>query len=252
MKSLILVLALALSAASAFAQICEADMVDNRGRILETMRAYSCQEAMKQCRVRINDLGMRGFYDCVRHEDRNPGPQYPGPQTGTDARRMINNGESVVVNNQIFSVIGVSFNGLYAVRSNDVWGTIINNVRRENLSVMNGCNLGLCVSDSVIDISTAAFVKVIGLSFDDRFVTRTVDVWNTITSGIDRSLLAETKGCISSRYSQICVGNQVINRVNSYSTVVGIQLDGRVVLRSNDVWNTLTPNVDPSNLIITR
>lgn len=273
MKKIILAAALTLTAASAFARYsCEADMIDQRGRTIETIRAFDCQEAMKQCRIRINDLRMRGVYDCKRYEDtnpgpQNPGPQYPGPQnpgpqypgpynpgpqTGIDARRMINQGESVVHNNRIVTVVGVSFNGSYAVRANDVWNTITNGVRREALSVMNGCNLRLCTSDSVIDISTRTYVKLIGLSYDDRFVTQGSDVWNTITSNLDRSRLAETKGCISSRYAQICVGNQVITQQNAYATVAGIQLDGRVVLRHNDVWNTITPNVNPENLVITR
>lgn len=278
MKKMLLAAAMTLTAASAFAQYssyrCEVDMVDLRtNRIITTIRATDmndgCKEGMKACRLEIRQRGLLNRADCVRATETNPGPQipgpqnpypypdtnpYPGPQTGYDARRLINNGESVILNNtaRYVTVMGVSFNGLYAVRSTDGWNTISNNIRREELSVTNGCNLNLCVNDSVINTQTARYVTVVGLSYDDKFVTKSTDGWNTLVSRNDRTLLAETKGCISSRYAQICVGNQVINQQNRYSTVVGVQLDGRVVLKSSDGWNTLTPNVDPSHLVITR
>lgn len=270
MKKTILALAMTLSS-SAFAYMCEVDMVDTRtNRIITTIRANdyndSCREGMKACRFEIRQRGLLGRADCVRRTDSypypnpNPNPNpYPFPDTNPnpypgsiDARRMINNGESVIFNNRFVTAIGVSFNGLYAVRSTDGWNTISNNIRREELSVTNGCNMNVCTSDSVIDVMSSRYVKVVALSFNDRFVTQSTDGWNTLMSNIERRNLAETKGCISSRYAQICVGNTVINTMNRYSTVVGIQLDGRVVLRSSDGWNTLSTNVDPASLVVTR
>ncbi|HXH74668.1 MAG TPA: hypothetical protein VNJ08_06860 [Bacteriovoracaceae bacterium] len=96
------------------------------------------------------------------------------------------------------------------------------------------------------------FVTVLGTSFGGTTAVKSTDGWSTIASNIDRSILAETKGCINSHYSQVCVGNQVIGQNNRYSTVVGIQIDGRVVLKSTDGWSTLQSNVEPSNLVITR
>ena len=269
MKKLILAAAMTMTAASAFAQYsnyCQVERFDLRtgrqiGRLYE---AYDCKEALKACSKDVSLGGYRNTQDCRKLEIYNPGPQYPGPQnpgsqypgpqTGYDARRMINQGESVIMNSsaKYVTVAGVSFNGLFAVRSTDGWNTITNNVSREQLSVTNGCNMNLCVNDSVINISTARYVTVVGLSYSDRFVTKSTDGWNTLTTNQERRLLAETKGCISSRYAQICVGNQVINQQNRYSTVVGVQQDGRVVLKSTDGWNTLTTNVDPTNLVITR
>lgn len=282
MKKMILAAAMTLTAASAFAQYnarCEIGLTSRTGQVLATFRSMNsdCYEALKECRkeIRMNPRYQVNVNDCVeitRQGPTNPGPsnpypnpnpnpgpqypgpQYPGPQTGYDARRMINQGESVIMNStaRYVTVAGVSFQGLFAVRSTDGWNTITNNVQRESLSVTNGCNLNLCVNDSVINVSTARYVTVVGLSFDDRFVTKSTDGWNTLATNQDRRLLAETKGCISSRYAQICVGNQVINQQNRYSTVVGVQQDGRVVLKSSDGWNTLTTNVDPTNLVITR
>lgn len=287
MKKVILAAALTLTAASAFAQragLCEVDMVDTRyNSIITTIRAYDyndgCKEGMKECRKQIRERGLLNRADCIRATEtnpgpqnpgpqypgpQNPGPQYPGPQnpypgqTGYDAIRQLINGESVIQNNtaRYVKVLGGSFNGqTYAVQSTDGWNTISQGISRDNLSVTTGCNIDLCVNDSVINVSTARYVTVAGLSTLNKFVTKSTDGWNTLQSNNDRNLLAITKSgsCAFSRFGgQICVGNQVINQQNRYSTVVGIQLDGRVVLKSSDGWNTLTTNVDPQNLVITR
>ena len=264
MKKMILAAAMTLTAASAFAQYnsCDAEMIDNRGRVREVIRAFDCQEAMKQCRVRINDLRMRGVYDCRRIENTGPipGPQnpypypdtnpYPGPQTGYDARRMLNNGETVIKDNQYVTVLG--YNGYYAVRSTDGWNRVTNSVARELLSVTSGCNLRLCTGDSVIDVSYAQYVKVVGISFDETFVTQSTDGYNRLTSRMRRENLADTKGCVSTGYTKLCVGNTVIDRMNREGVVVGIQPDGKVVTRSTDGWNRLTTRVESRDLVVIR
>ncbi len=277
MKGIFLLAAIAVSA-PAFANICEVDMINLRNNSLITrIRANdfgdNCREGMKACRLEIRQRGLHGRADCVRIEgrfpDHDPRPlpdyepiprprprpdqdHYPRPQPSSDARRPIGIGESTIFQNRYVTVAGVSFNGLFAVRSTDGWNTITNNIPRDQLSVTNGCNLGLCANDSVIDVASARYVTVVGLSFSDRFITKSTDGWNTLSGQIDRRQLAETKGCISSHYAQICVGNQVIDQSNRYMTVVGIQVDGRIALRSTDGWNTITTNVDPSRLVITR
>lgn len=277
MKKLILAAAMAVSATSAFANYCEAEMVNIRtNRVYRNYTSYdvrdACKEAMKDCSREIRRLGFNGTHECKLATNGNPYPYpnpnpnpypipnpnpypYPNPNPypgSVDARRMLNNGEAVYFSNRLSTVAGISFNGTYAVRSNDGWNTITNGIRREQLAVANGCTMNLCTSDSVIDIMSARYVKVVGIHFDERLVTQSTDGWNTLLSNVDRRNLAETKGCINSRYAQICVGNQVINSMNRYSTVAGIQQNGYVVLKSADGWNTLTTNVDPSNLVITR
>lgn len=272
MKKLILAAAMTMTAASAFAQYsnrCQVERFDLRtgrqiGRLYE---AYDCKEALKACSKDVSLGGYRNTQDCRKLEIYNPGPQfpgpqnpgpqypgpqYPGPQTGYDAYRSLNQGESVIFRNQFATVIGIGYSGTYAVRSNDVFNTITNNVRREELAVRTGCNLNLCANESVINISTSNYAKVIGLSANNTFVVQANDVFNTITSNMDRSRIAKTSGCVSSRYAQICVGNQVIDQYNRYASVIGVQEDGRVVLRANDVFNTITTNVNPANLVITR
>lgn len=267
MKKIVLLGLLSLSATS-FAQTCYVDMVDRYSRVVRTFTGFgdpnTCLEGMKECRKSIrldyssNPRYPNGSLDCVRSGNYNPNPNpnpgpnpYPNPGT-IDARRMLNNGESAIFNNKFVTIMGANFNGLYAVRSTDGWNTITNNVPRLSLSATSGCSMNICTAQSVIDVMSARYVKVVGISFDERFVTQSTDGWNTLASNVERRNLAETEGCISSRYAQLCVGNTVINNQNRYSTVVGIQLDGRVVLRSTDGWNTISTNIDPSNLVITR
>lgn len=276
MKKMILLAAITISS-SAFANICRVDMVDNRTNArIASFTAYDdadgCKEGMKQCRLEIRQRNLLNRADCIR---RNSGPTYPNPNPNPypnpnpnpypnpnpnpnpnpgygDARRVLMNGEKVIYNNQFVTVVGRSMSNSYAVRSMDVWNTISNNVRRENLSVTNGCNGDICANERVINIRSLQYVNVVGLSYHDSFITQSNDVWNTLTSNVDRWSLAITTGCINNYYSSICVGNQVIDRHNRYATVAALQIDGKVVLKSSDVWSTLTPNVDPRNLVITR
>lgn len=267
MKRMILAAALSLTT-SAFAQICEVDMIDIRTqRFITSFTAYDyndgCKEGMKACRLEIRQRGQVGRADCVRVGNTNPVPTpvprpepYPQPQPypspSYDARRPLQVNESVIYANRFYVVAGISFNGLYTLRSTDGWNTISSNIGRENLSVVNGCDQNICTTESVINTNSQRYVKVIGISFNSNFVTQSTDGWNTIESNVERLRLAKTEGCVYGRYVQICVGNQVINSYNRYMDVIGIQLDGKVVLRSTDGWNTISANVDPSSLAVTR
>ncbi len=277
MKGILLLAAIAISA-PAFANICEVDLIDLRSnRLISRIRADdfgdNCREGMKSCRFEIRQRGLHGRADCVRVEgrfpdrDNRPLPDYdpiprPNPRPLPDydqrpipssaARRLINNGETVIYANRYFRVLGVSFDGRFALQSMDGYNTISNNIPREQLSVTNGCNLGICVSETTIQTTSARYARVVALSFNDQFVTQSMDGYNVLSSNVDRRQIAETKGCVSSSYAQVCVGNQVIDQFNRYMTVVGVQLDGRVVLRSTDGYNVLSANIDPTRLVITR
>lgn len=266
-----------LTSVSAFAGYCEVDMVNRYNRVVRTYTSYDeyqgCKEAMKQCRFANRTQPHLGGVDCVRKSDTYPNPQpqpnpypYPNPQPqpnpypypdtnpypgSVDARRVLTTGETVVYNNRNVTIAGISFQGLYAVRSTDGWNTITNGVSRDQLAVTSGCALNICVNDSVINTISARYVTVAGIHFNESLVTRSTDGWNTLTSNVSNMNIAETKGCLDSRYSRVCVGDTVINNYNRYSTIAGIQRDGRVVLKSQDGWNTLTTNVDPSSLVVT-
>lgn len=77
MKKVFLISILILSA-SAFANICEVQLVDRYNRVLHTFRASGgpndCMEAMKQCRFEQRVRDLRHTTDCVR-----VGSSYPDP-----------------------------------------------------------------------------------------------------------------------------------------------------------------------------
>lgn len=82
-----LALGLLTLSASAFAQTCRVDMVDNYSqRIIQTFRAYgdqTCLEGMKQCRKEIRLRGLLNRADCLRAGSSVPGPgPIPGPNPG--------------------------------------------------------------------------------------------------------------------------------------------------------------------------
>lgn len=265
MRNLLLFATLALSS-SAFAQVCNVDMVSTRNnRVLDSFRSYndSCYEAKKECRKQIRLRGLLNRADCVERSVYNPTPNrptpnrptpnpypnpnpYPTPDSSYDARRPLSPGEKVVYNRQIMTVIGTNFNGLTAVR--DSYGFNTNNIPRERLSVTSGCNLGICAGATVINLNSRQSVTVRGLGYNDTFAVS--DSYGFITEGLGRNNIAETSGCISNYYAQICTGNQVLTRHNQYMTVAGIQLDGKVVLK--DSYGFLTVNVDSSDLVIVR
>jgi hypothetical protein len=262
----ILALALLTFSGMAAAQryTCEVDMVDiNTNRIIQTFSIpgiADCFEAKKACAKERRMLGRLNTAECIEYGETN---HRPGPGNGngygngnngprTEARRLLTQGESVIYNNKYVSVLGVSFNGLVSVKSTDGWNSITSGIQRESLIITSGCSIDICVSESVINVNSAKYVKVAGLAYNDTYATLSTDGWNSLSSNVKRENLAQTKGCLTSRYGQICVGNQVVNTSNRYMKVVGIQVTGRVVLQSTDGWNSLSTNVDPTNLVITR
>jgi hypothetical protein len=85
MKNLFLAGALTLSA-SAFANVCEVEMVDSRtNRIFTTIRVYDnsglCLEGIRQCQLQVRQRGLYGVADCVpvNETTRVPNP-YPHPR----------------------------------------------------------------------------------------------------------------------------------------------------------------------------
>ncbi len=268
MKKLLL-LALVSFSSMSFAQRCEVDMVDRYGRWVRTFQAQgdaNCMEGMKACRkfIRLN-TNQYGSADCVVAGSHQPIPQpypqpqpqpypqpipqpYPNPYPQPDysVQRSLRINESVILSNQVQTVIGYAPNGTYALK--DVYGYIKQNIRREDIAITADCSSDLCVNDSLIDTSKNQEVKIAGLEFDGQYVTK--DVYGYLTSNNDRLKLAVKSGCVRTNYTNVCVGNQVLDRSNQYKTVVAVQINGLIVLK--DVYGYLTSNVNPNDLVITR
>ena len=124
----VLVLALLSLSVSAFAQICEVNMVYRKTQVLRTFRAYgdpsSCFEGMKECRKSIRlDYSRNPQYpnsqlDCEIAGGSNPTPQpqpNPNPYPNPQPNPYPSYGLSVtgVVEDSFFSVSGRDTNELY-------------------------------------------------------------------------------------------------------------------------------------------
>jgi hypothetical protein len=270
MKTLLVFSILFLVSVTAYAQTCQVNMVDIRTRrVLQTFTAHgapgSCLDGLKECRKQIRLQNRYGMADCEQvvrpvpqpHPHPRPVP-IPQPIPGQEARRHVFPGEAVYHNSRLATVQGISMQGNYAIRSTDAWGNsvLLNNIARQALAVTSGCNGDICVQQRVFRISTAREATTVGLHFHDRFVLRTTDSWGNqlIVSEVPRNDLAVTQGCVFGRWATICVGNQVIDTSNRYGTVMAIQLDGRVVLRTTDHFgNSMNRvSVDPAQLVVTR
>lgn len=97
MKKFILAALVTMSATSAFAQMCEVDMVDRYNRVIRTFRAYgdarTCMDGMRECRKEIAMGGVRNQgYDCIRRAVVAPNPRpnpRPNPNYGIEANGLI-------------------------------------------------------------------------------------------------------------------------------------------------------------------
>ncbi len=154
-------------------------------------------------------------------------------------------GQEIILNTRKVTVVGLTYGDNFLVR--DSFGSVTNNIERSQLSVITGCAYDVCVGQEII-LNTRK-VTVIGITYGNDFVVR--DSFGSVSTNIARDSMAILSGCIRHPHqAQICVGDQVLTRSNSYSTVIGLLNNGLVVLR--DSFGNITPTVDPSNLIITR
>ncbi len=178
----------------------------------------------------------------------------PAPIPGNDSIRAIEAGETVVFNSALHMVVAVENTNFYNLKPiNGRSRDIIKEVARNYIAVTRGCAAGFCANDSVIILATGTYAAIAGLEYDGQLILKTVDGNDQLTFDINATALAWTKGCSPEGQSKVCVGSVVMKqRNNVYFTVVGIQLDGNVVLESTDSPKKLTINVRPDSLLITR
>lgn len=263
MKKLLILSLITLSSSSVFARICHVEMVQTRtNRVIDTYidRDDDCAEAMRECKTQIRLRGLtRGEADCHLRRVSTPAPRpqpnpypnpqpnpYPGPQTGMDAQRNLRINETVIHNSRRVTVEWFNLTGNVTVRDQFGFQTSTN---RQSVAVTSGCSGDLCVNERIIYLTSQKEMIVAGLEYDNQFVLE--DNFGFLSSNVNRSDIALTRGCVNvSYYQQVCVGSQVIDRYNRYSTVAGIQIDGRVVLRDN--FGFMTRNVDVRDLVVTR
>jgi len=258
MKSLFVIASLALMSSSAFARLCNVEMVDNRtNRVIDTFldRDDDCSEAMVECKTQIRLRGLtRGKADCHlrelrrdrrddRRNDRRDDRYDPRPNENS-ARRPVVMGETVIVYNRRMRV---EANSGYWIYLRDQYG-FSSQSRREEIAVTSGCEADLCVGERVINTLSNKELTIVGLEFDGEYVGE--DSYNFMTPNMNRMNIAKTTGCMGYGRDAICVGAQVIDRLNNYSTVIGLMMNGNLVIKSR--YNFITSNVNPREVVITR
>ncbi|MFL5784697.1 MAG: hypothetical protein ACJ76H_08825 [Bacteriovoracaceae bacterium] len=276
---------LALSTVTAFAspRSCKIELRGPYGELINSIRTgddSDCAKAIKSCRnwaswyyapngstcQIVQDNGSAGI-DYIRYPDFDqyygyPGSPYsqvattpmpdPDPIPSSDATRDIEDGETVISNGTLQIVVSVDGGNFYSVKPEGNDDDIIHNVSRQNMAVTRGCHAGLCATDSVINLTNSSYAAIAGIEYNGQYVIKTVDGTEALTFDVNGSFLARTTGCTKENKSKVCVGNKVLRGRGLYYTVVGIQLDGNVVIESDDEPGKLTINVNPYSLLILR
>jgi hypothetical protein len=168
-----------------------------------------------------------------------------------DAQRPVRVGENVILSGQYYLVLNIASNGMMTLKNR--LGAMARNIPRQQVAITRGCNDGICAGDKVLALSTGRVVRTLGISFNNRFVTESVDGWQTMTPNLRKEELALTRGCIEyARHLEICAGDTVRGPRNRDYKVIGLQTNGNVVIKSLDQRREMRSNVSPFNLVIVR
>jgi hypothetical protein len=182
-----------------------------------------------------------------------PTPTSPTPSPESDAIRAIEAGETVIFNSTFHMVVSVentNFYNLKPMTGRERDREIVKDVARQYVAVTRGCHAGFCANDSVIVISSSSYAAVAGIEYDGQLITKSISRPEVMNFDVNPTALAWTKGCSPEGNGKVCVGNVVLKGRGLYYTVVGIQLDGKVVIENNDGPKKLTVNVNPISLLI--
>jgi hypothetical protein len=169
-----------------------------------------------------------------------------------ESKRVLEVGESVFYKGVLYIVDSSSQIGNVVLRPAEGRGKENLKVRREEVSLSRGCSDNICVFDSVIDLVNKKYVSVAGISYSDKFITKSTEDQVTLTYEVGRSSLALTKGCVQTRRGKVCVGDMGIAANNLYYQVVGLQSSNRIVVETTDSSKTLYQDIDPNSLVITK
>lgn len=145
-------------------------------------------------------------------------------------------------------IVGIESAGTYVLRFSDTNG-VGGNWSRSDLALQRGCAADLCVGVQVFNVSRESRrAQVVGIHQDGKYVLRFLDT-NGVGGNWSRTDLAVDRGCSG----DLCVGAVAYNISRDYRLVqvVGIQYDGRMVLRFQDTGG-VGGNWSRSDLAIDR
>lgn len=147
------------------------------------------------------------------------------------------------------TVVGVEQSGKFVLRFDDNNG-VGGGWSRSDLAVSYGCYDDICVYQKVYNVTRdSRTATVVGIQSNGKFVLRFEDNFR-VGAGWSRSDLALMDGCT---YEHLCVGDKVYNvsRDSRLATVVGIQQNGKIVLRFEDT-SGVGAGWDASDLAVPR
>ncbi|HEX4923281.1 MAG TPA: hypothetical protein VFV50_04315 [Bdellovibrionales bacterium] len=130
------------------------------------------------------------------------------------------------------TVVAIQQDGRFVLRydSGPLTGQTGGNWTRADLAVLSGCAGQVCTGYGAYNLEREAYVRVVGIQYDGRFVLyyRTGSLAGQSGHNWTRSDLALTRGC----YLDLCVGERAYNVPRqAWVTVAAIQLTGHYVLR---------------------
>ena len=163
----------------------------------------------------------------------------------TYPQRDIEVGEIVIHHFNLVEIIEKSEHS-YVVKAVD-HANLVATAERNELSIMDGCLNQICVNDVVFDTGYLRYVTVKGISYDSNLIVESSVGWNGFYQPFKNNL-AVTSGCHANARLRLCVGNRVKDFNGNIMTIIGLQGDATLVLRSNDGWNVYRNFVDPNSL----
>jgi hypothetical protein len=164
----------------------------------------------------------------------------------TNPQRELQVGEIVIHEFDTAEVIEKSDEKTYLIKILNHLNTVIT-VDREELAIMDGCVDEVCVKDRMFDVGYLRYVKLRGFTYNSDFVVETSEGWNGFYQPFKNNL-ARASGCHSSASRKICVGDKVTDFTGDVMTVIGIHDGDKLVLRSNDGWNSYRTFVEENSV----
>lgn len=151
------------------------------------------------------------------------------PLRGCDVDLCVNDRIYNTSTNRFAVIVGLQMTGKFVLKFDDN-GAVGDGWTREDVAVLEGCDMELCVGEPVWNTSNNRYARIAGLQLGQKYVL-TFDDNGATGDGWTRDDVAVMKGC----QVGVCVGQRVINLSNRrFARVVALQTGGRFVLKFED------------------
>lgn len=163
-------------------------------------------------------------------------------------QRDLKEDEIVIHHFALVQVVEKSDKNTYLIKSLDHLNSV-STVARDELSIMDGCADEICVKEIIFDVGYLRYASVEGITYNSDYIVESSEGWNGFYQPFKNNV-AKTSGCHPSARRKLCVGDKVKDFNGDVMTIIGIHADDKLVLKSNDGWNSYRTFVDESSLSI--